>query len=167
MSIILQDNSFLTWLQDPANDNYRDDAALTEVYTLFMGHEAEDDPLSEFNEDDQSHSFLAFQKSASTPTTSEAIILHHAAKYPSRIGTTTAYDNRWYLTGGDIQGGSHVTYDVPTSLLIPLVDDPGYAYYPNRINTEIANQPDLAQIVAVADDDNLEDVELLTPRRGM
>ena len=78
-----------------------------------------------------------------------------------------AYDNLWYLTGGDIQGRSHVTYDVPTSLLIPLVDDPGYAYHPNRINTEIANQPDLTQIVAVADDDNLEDVKMLTPRRGM
>ena len=48
MTIILQDNSLLTWLQDQANNNYQDKAALTEVYSFFAGHKDVDNPLIDF-----------------------------------------------------------------------------------------------------------------------
>jgi hypothetical protein len=163
---VLLDNSYLNWLQDPQNDDYRDLDSLATVYSQ-LAHPDTDggDLLRTFLEDETPHAFLVFQK---VNARSEALILHHGAKYPRKIGAPTPYDNNWYFTGGDIVGGVPVTYQAPNDLLTPRDAFPANTYTATHINTLVTHDLELEQVVpdGVTEAD-VSDHDLVSTSRGM
>ncbi len=163
---VLLDNSYLTWLQDPQNDDYRDLDSLATVYSQ-LAHPGNDggDLLRTFLEDETPHAFLVFQKVSAR---SEALILHHGAKYPRKIGAPTPYDNNWYFTGGDVVGGVPVTYQAPNDLLTPRDAFPANTYTATYINTLVTHDLELEQVVpdGVTNAD-FADHDLVSTSRGM
>ena len=161
MSGPLPDNALLTWLQDEANDEFLDLDALAGMYSYFSAEA--DNPLESIKTDDRHHCFLIYQKNSSGSLV--ASILHHLAQYPSHMGQDTAYDGNWYMTEDQPVAGSQITYELPTSLFDRVAEVQSYT--PDRIQREIANNPDLQVITAIVDDDNLDDLTRITTRRGM
>ena len=164
---VLLDNSYLSWLQDPQNDDYRDVDSLASVYSQ-LAHPVNDgrDLLTTFLDDETPHAFLVFQKINSS---SEALILHHGAKYPRKIGAPTPYDNNWYFTGGDITGGVPVTFQAPDDLLIPRDTFPASTYTATHINTLVTHDLELEQVVPDEEDTDVDvsDHDLVSTSRGM
>jgi len=167
---VLLDNSYLHWLQDPLNDEYRDVDALASVYAQLGQTNGPDgrNLLHTFLEDETPHAFLVFQK---IDDRSEALLLHHGAKYPRRVGTPpTPYDHQWYFTGGDIVGGVPVTYQAPDDLLAPRDAFPVNTYTAARIQTLVSHDLEIDQVgvpeVALTEEE-VEDLELISTSRGM
>ena len=80
-------------------------------------------------------------------------ILHHIARYLSRIGVTTQFDNRWFITANQTIGGQHMTYQLPTDMFESLENV--QTYTPNQIQRWISHNPDLSHIDVVAKDANV------------
>ena len=153
------DNTLLQWLQDESNDDHRTNDLLASMYSYFA--EGADDPLTRIKEDDRHHCFLIFQKDA--VGSSYCSVLHHLAQYPTRMGITTPHDGNWYLSEGQPVAGNHINYLLPNSLFIPQTAT--QVYSPERIQRELG--ADMAQLVMVIGEDDLEEADLVTTRRGM
>ena len=161
MSGILPDNALLHWLQDDTNDEFQDQDALASMYSYFTAGSA--DPLNSIKGDDRHHCFLTFQKGESGD--SVGIIVHHIAQAPSRMGITTIYDGKWYLTSGQPVGGQQIIYEVPADLFGEV--GPAQCFVPDRIQRELGNTPDATLLTYTANDANLPDLTPITTRRGM
>ena len=153
------DNTLLHWLQDEGNDDYRSNDSLASMYAYFT--EEADDPLALIKEDDHHHCFLIFQKDSAG--NSIGSILHHLAQYPTRMGITTPYDGNWYLSGGQPVAGNQISYILPASLF--TLQAATQVYTPERIQRELGDG--MAQLLMVIGEDDLEEAELVTTRRGM
>ena len=55
--------------------------------------------------DDQKHCFLTLRKNEEGDST--ALLFHHMARYPSRLGDDSPISGRWFITGGEPVGGAH------------------------------------------------------------
>ena len=158
MSGTLPDNALLTWLQDEANDEFTELDALAGMYSYFSASAT--DPIDSIKTDDRHHCFLIFQKDSTG--NSVASILHHLAQFPSRMGNTTSFDGKWYLTEDQPVAGSQITYELPPSLFaaVPEVQ----CYSPDRLQREVTNNPDLQLITVIIDENNLEDLMSIQTR---
>ena len=161
MSGILPDNALLHWLQDESNNEFPDQDAIAGMYSFFAPGAT--DPLASIKGDDRHHCFLIFQKGDSG--TSVGTIVHHIAQAPSRMGITTAYDGKWYLTAGQPIRGQQIIFEVPGDLFGAV--GPAQCFTPDRIQRELGNTPDATQIEYVIGDANLPDLTPITTRRGM
>ena len=157
----LPDNALRLWLQDESNNDYLDLESLRTMYSLFAS--GEPDPTSLVQDDDRHHCFLIFNHDEENKAV--GTILHHLARYPRRMGVTTPFDNLWYISAGQPVGGHQTTYELPSDLF--ETQDDSSVYTPDRIQREIGNKPDSSTITALANDQNVADIELVTTRRGM
>ena len=161
MSGILPDNALLHWLQDESNDEFPDKDDLAGIYSHFAQGAA--NPLDAIKGDDRYHCFLTFQKNEAGM--SNSTIMHHLAKAPSRIGVTTIYDGKWYMTAGQPIRGQQILAEVPADFFGEV--GPVQCYTPDRIQRELGNTPDVTQLEYVVDDANLPDLVAIGTRRAM
>ena len=161
MSGILPDNALLLWLQDETNNEFPDQDAIAGMYSYFASGAA--NPLDSIKGDDRHHCFLIFQKGGSG--TSVGTIVHHIAQAPSRMGTTTTYDGKWYLTAGQPIRGQQIIHEVPADLFGEA--GPAQCFTPDRIQRELGNTPDATHLEFIANDANLPDLMAITTRRAM
>ena len=159
MSGILPNNALLEWLQDESSDDHRSDDDLASMYSYFA--EGAANPIALLKEDDRHHCFLVFQKD--TAGNSHCTILHHLAQYPTQMGITTPFDGNWYLSGNQPVAGNQINYILPDTLFTPQARV--QVYSPERIQREVG--PEMSQLVMVIGNDDLEEAELITTRRGM
>ena len=113
--------------------------------------------------DDQMHCFLTFRKEEGGEST--ALLFHHMARYPSRLGENSPFAGSWYVTGGQPVGGVHITYDVPLDLF--GVTSPMQAYTVDRTQRELANDITLKTLIPEPTTENVVDIELISTRRSM
>jgi hypothetical protein len=113
--------------------------------------------------DDQMHCFLPFRKEEGGEST--ALLFHHMARHPSRLGENSPFSDRWYVTGGQPVGGVHVTYDVPLDLF--GVTSPMQAYTVDRTQRELANDITIKTLIPEPTTENVVDIELISTRRSM
>ena len=159
MSGRLPDNALLERLQDERNDDHRSDDDLASMYNYFA--EGANVPITLLKEDDHYHCFIVFQKDSTN--NSHCTMLHHLAQYPTRMGITTPFDGNWYLSGDQPMAGNQIHYILPGSLFTP---QPGVQLYSlERIQREVG--PGISQLTMAIGDEDLEEAELITTRRGM
>jgi len=159
----LPDNALLRWLQDESNNNYLELKNNVEsMYNIFADGSLEDQ-MTLLQEDDRHHCFLIFTPNEEDKPT--GTILHHMAKYPKRIGVSTAYDGNWYVSANQPIGGTQITYTVPSDLFGVCKDI--QVYTADRIQREIGNNPDLTTLPVVASDANVADIKQVNTYRGM
>ena len=116
---IFADGCLLKWLQDLDDYPYSSKNALGNMYNYFkVGNEeaeSEDDTngsgtsanlLELLQADDQKHCYLAFTKEEEGEAS--ALLLHHMARYPSRLGETSPLAGQWFITGGQ-PGGVYIS----------------------------------------------------------
>ena len=174
--VTFADGCLLKWLQDLTGYPYKSKTALGNMYDYFkVGNdeaESEDDAtgsdtsadlLALIQADDQKHCYLTFTKEKEGEAT--ALLLHHMARYPSRLGETSPFAGKWFITGGQPVGGVHITYNVPPELL--GVSAPIQVYTAERIQRELANDIDTTTLVPEPTPDNVADIELISTRRAM
>ena len=94
-----------------------------------------------------------------------AVILHHMERFPARMGRSTSWDGKWFLTSGQAIAGHWLTYNMPDDLLDCA--GPAQTYSTDRVQREIANTPGLKELNVVTSEENLEDLTLITTRRSM
>ena len=157
----LPDNALLQWLQDESNSEHGTPDALAAMYAYFAADA--NDPTSQVQDDDRHHCFIIFQKDAANNPT--CTILHHLAQFPTRMGHVTLFDGDWFFTGDQPVGGNQITYKQPTDLF--SVRNEAQVYTPERIQREIANTPELNQLTVIVDDANVDDLVMVTTRKGM
>ena len=163
MSGATPDNALLAWLQDDQNDAFTTTEAITGMYTHFSA--ARPNPIDAIQQDDRNHCFLIFVEDAAGE--SHAEVLHHLAQYPSRLGApASVHDRQWYLAMGQPIGGSVITIDLPGDLFALRTE--AVVYSPERIQRELANNPEATQLeVEDNDDDDNDETEDVITRRGM
>ena len=125
--------------------------------------ENEDDPTPILQNDDRHHCYLIFKRDPEDMVT--ASIFHHLAQYPTRLGITTVHDGNWFLSSDQSIGGHQVTCSLPADLFAEV--EPAQSFTPERIQRESANKPSQVQLVVTINEANLDDLELIIPRRGM
>ena len=185
MSSSIHDNALQLWLQDVSDYPYTTSDALRNMYSYFQvedlpsptgssqgdedesgGNNINVDALSLLKliqDDDQKHCFLTFRKDDNGNST--ALLLHHMARFPARLGESSPFAGNWYMTGGEPVGGVHITYDTPRELF--CVTTPTQTYSIDRIQRELANELDLTTLVPEPTTENLQDLDLVTTRRTM
>ena len=161
MSGILPDNALLLWLQDESNNEFPDQDALAGIYSYFS--QGATNPLDSIKGDDRHHCFLTFSKNEAGD--SVGTVVHHLAKALSRMGITTAYDGRWYMTAGQPIRGQQIIFEVPDDLFGEVA--PVQCYTPDRIQRELGNTPDATQLEFTVNDANLPDLVAVGMRRSM
>ena len=162
MSGPIPDNALLAWLQDEHNDPFSTSDLITGMYTHFSA--ARPNPIDALQQDDRNHCFLIFVEDSSGE--SHAQVLHHLAQYPARLGApASAYDRHWYLTLGQPIGGSMITVDLPGDMF--ALRNEAQVYSPDRIQRELANNPDATQLEVDENEIDNDDVETIITRRGM
>ena len=159
----LPDNAMLQWVQDELNNDYPTAEDIADVYALYAHDDY--DPDQNFLQDDRHHCVIFFKKNGDDVPT--ATILHHLARFPTRIGNPTPYDGGWYRYGTCDQpiGGHQITVEFPVDMF--AIGPPVQTFMPNRIQGEVGNNPDLEQLVPEIVEANLQDLELVTTRRSM
>ncbi len=158
----LPDNALLQWLQAESNNDYLELDSIESMYDIFADGSPEDQ-MTLLQEDDRHHCFLIFTPDEENKPT--GTILHHMAKYPKRIGVSTAYDSNWYVAANQSIGGNQITYKVPTDLFGVCKDIQVYTV--DRIQREIGNNPDITTLPVVASEANVVDIEQVNTYRGM
>ena len=161
MSGILSDNTLLLWLQDESNNDFKVQESMAGIYSYFT--QGADDPLDSIKGDDRHHCFLTFQKNKAG--ISNGTIVHHLAKAPSRMGVTTIYDGKWYMTAGQPICGQQIIPEVPADLFREV--GPVQCYTPDRIQRELGNTLDATQLEYVVEDANLPDLVAVSTQRAM
>lgn len=159
MSGPLPDNSsLLTWLQYEANDPFTSTDDISGMYIHFSN--ARPDPLDSIKQDDRSHCFLIFVENQSGE--SHARLLHHLAEFPTRLGAPpTPFDRNWYLTVDQPVSGSMITVDLPDNLF--TIRPAAFAFTPERIQRELANNPEATHLEVDENEVGNEDmVQLVT-----
>ena len=109
------------------------------------------------------HCFLTFRKEEGGEST--ALLFHHMARYPSRLGENSPFAGSWYVTGGQPVGGVHITYDVPLDMF--GVTSPMQAYTVDRTQRELANDITIKTLIPEPTTENVVDIELISTRRSM
>ena len=89
-----------------------------------------------------------------------AIILHHMARFPARMGRSTPWDGKWFLTSGQAIAGHWLTYNMPDDILD--CTGPAQTYSTDRVQREISNTPGLKELNVVTSEENLEDLKNYT-----
>ena len=161
MSAPPTDNAFLLWLQDDSHNDFLTKKALKDMYACFDASAAS--PLAMLKDDDRKHCLLAFVKEGGCTT---AALLHHAERFPARMGRSTPWDGKWFMTAGQSIDGHWLTYNMPDDIL-DCTAGPSQTYVADRIQREIADTPGARELEIFVSDENLEDLNLISTRRSM
>ena len=140
MSAPPTNNAFLLWLQDDSHNDFLTKKALQEMYVCFDASAAS--PLAMLKDDDRKHCLLAFVKEGGCTT---AALLHHTERFPARMGRSTPWDGKWFMTAGQAIAGHWLTYNMPGDFL-DCTAGHSQTYVADRIQREIADAPGVREL---------------------